>query len=138
MEIEDSRGEVEVILDSDKEPRLKRERNYTLRVTVVTEYANISSITEFSKSSNTVTRSKLNSTLCLVLQVLSLRAILQVSLCHNYLCVIKSVIMTGAPTNLRVVCYNRSRVNLKWEHPTVGYRIPSFAYVVTISRTDPA
>ena len=67
-----------------------------------------------------------------MLQVLSLRAILQVSLCHNYLCVIKSVIMTGAPTNLRVVDYNRSRVNLEWEHPTVGYRIPSFAYVVTI------
>ena len=50
MEIEDSGGAVEVILDTDKEPRLKRERNYTLRVTVVTQYANISSVTEFSKS----------------------------------------------------------------------------------------
>ena len=63
MEIEDSGGAVEVILDTDKEPRLKRERNYTLRVTVVTQYANISSTTEFSKSTFTVTQSKLNSTL---------------------------------------------------------------------------
>ena len=49
VEIEDSGGEVEVILDTDKEPRLKRERNYTLRVTVVTQYANISSTTHFSE-----------------------------------------------------------------------------------------
>ena len=49
MEIEDSGGAVEVILGADKEPRLKRERNYTLRVTVVTQYANICSTTHFSK-----------------------------------------------------------------------------------------
>ena len=54
MEIEDSGGAVEVILDTDKEPRLQRERNYTLRVTVVTQYANISSTAHFSKSNITV------------------------------------------------------------------------------------
>ena len=47
-------GSVEVILDTDKEPRLKRERNYTLRVTVITEYANISSETTFSKTIGTL------------------------------------------------------------------------------------
>ena len=41
--------------------------------------------------------------------------------------------MTGVPINLRVVGYNRGRVNLEWEHPAFGCRIPSFAYVVTIS-----
>ena len=33
----------------DDRTRLQRERNYTLRVTVITEYANVSSTTEFSK-----------------------------------------------------------------------------------------
>ena len=54
VEIDDSGGAVEVILDTDIEPLLKRERNYTLRVTVVTQYANISSTTHFSKSNITV------------------------------------------------------------------------------------
>ena len=49
VEIESSGASVEVILDTDKEPCLKRERNYTLRVTLVTEYANVSSQTDFSK-----------------------------------------------------------------------------------------
>ena len=44
VEIEDSGGAVEVILETDKKTktRLKRERNYTFRVTVVTQYANMS------------------------------------------------------------------------------------------------
>ena len=49
VKIEDNGEPVEVILDSDKESRLKRERNYTVKVTIVTEYANISSTTHFSR-----------------------------------------------------------------------------------------
>ena len=40
--------------------------------------------------------------------------------------------MTGVPTNLRIVGYNKSRVNLEWGHLVVGYHVPSFAYVVTV------
>ena len=47
-------GLVTVILGTAEEPRLKRERNYTLRVTIVTEYANISSITEFSEEKTNI------------------------------------------------------------------------------------
>ncbi|CAI8043159.1 hypothetical protein GBAR_LOCUS23946 [Geodia barretti] len=86
VEIESSGASVEVILDTDKEPCLKRERNYTLRVTLVTEYANVSSQTDF-------------------------RAI----------------------TNLRVVGYNESRVNLAWNNPAADYHIPVFIYSVTVS-----
>ena len=46
-------GLVTVILGTAEEPRLKRERNYTLRVTIVTEYTNISSTTEFSEEKQT-------------------------------------------------------------------------------------
>ena len=45
----ESSGPVGVILGTAEEPRLRRDRNYTLRVTVVTEYANISSTTDFSE-----------------------------------------------------------------------------------------
>ena len=48
-------GPVSIILSSDEEPRLKRERNYTLRVTLVTEYANISSSTDFSEIEQVLT-----------------------------------------------------------------------------------
>ena len=48
VEIESS-GSVRVILGTAEEPQLRRDRNYTLRVTVVTEYANISSTTDFSE-----------------------------------------------------------------------------------------
>jgi hypothetical protein len=95
VEIESSGTSVEVILDTAKEPRLKRERNYTLRVTLVTEYANVSSETDFS------TETQRNS--------------------------------PGAITNLMVVGYNESRVNLAWKNPAADYQIPAFVYSVTIS-----
>ena len=46
-------GLVTVILGTAEELRVKRERNYTLRVTIVTEYTNISSTTEFSEEKQT-------------------------------------------------------------------------------------
>ena len=63
VEIESSGASVEVILDTDKEPCLKRERNYTLRATLVPEYANVSSQTDFSKRKELLL---LNMTLCSV------------------------------------------------------------------------
>ena len=60
VKIEDNGEPVEVILDSDKEPRLKRERNYTLKVTVVTEYVNISSTTHFSRREQALLAKLLN------------------------------------------------------------------------------
>ena len=63
VEIESSGTSVEVILDTAKEPRLKRERNYTLRVTLVTEYANVSSETDFSKRKELLQLNN-NMTLC--------------------------------------------------------------------------
>ena len=42
-------------------------------------------------------------------------------------------IIAGAITNLRVVGYNESRVNLAWNNPAADYHIPVFIYYVTVS-----
>ena len=41
-------------------------------------------------------------------------------------------IIAGAITNLRVVGYNKSRVNLSWKNPETDYQIPAYSYTVTV------
>lgn len=41
---------VTLTLSSSNEQRLKREKNYTLRVTVVTDHGNVSTTTDFSNN----------------------------------------------------------------------------------------
>ena len=48
----------------------------------------------------------------------------------NIMCFVS--IIAGAITNLRVVGYNKSRVNLSWKNPETDYQIPAYSYTVTV------